>query len=342
MISRADIDVRREHRYWPGVRRFRSSRFDVLLLRNNGRRCDWIHDPTESRAAAMAVTSGPTPYVDEFNDGLNLVDDWTLLSMGDFVADDGEVVPSAHGITVSPPARHPETGKPAFTKAIGGPLGHLKWVAMTQQAFPTSGGELRFQFRAGCECFGMADHPYGDEVADPDTDLRLGAATLNVIDMTTGMVFDFWITNGAIYPLYERLNVPGLDHDFEAFVQVTSPISRAPGDTHDLCIAIDVAAGSVRWEINGKVVATINSIGPSDKAWTTLIDHGGKPEDVAPSEFRGALGLMTLVDSALPPSQTGLADLGVEFVSPKTFHGGPLIFGQGAELRIERFAVTQG
>jgi hypothetical protein len=288
----------------------------------------------------MALTAGTTPFVDEFKDGLNLVDGWALLSMGDFIADDGEAVMSDRGITVSPPARNPATGKPAFTKAIGGPLGHLKWVAMTQQAFSTGDGELRFQFRAGCECFGLADHPYGDDVADTDTDLRLGAATLNVIDMTTGMVFDFWITNGAIYPLYERLGIG--DHNFEAFVQVANPVSRAPGDTHDLSIAIDVPAGSVRWEVNGDVVATITSIGPSDSSWTTLIDLGGKPEHVKPSDFHGALGLMTLLDSALPPIHTGLVDLGVEIVSPKTFHGGPLIFGQGAELRVERFAVTQG
>jgi hypothetical protein len=41
-------------------------------------------------------------------------------------------------------------------------------------------------------------------VTNPDTDLRLASFAMNTTDFETGMVFDVWMTNNAIYPYYER------------------------------------------------------------------------------------------------------------------------------------------
>ena len=93
----------------------------------------------------------------------------------------------------------------------------MKWMIDTQHRSSNSvpgfdavpGHELQISMRARGRTFGTAAHPFGSAVTNPDTDLRLASFAMNTIDFETGMVFDVWMTNNAIYPYYERLNLTG-------------------------------------------------------------------------------------------------------------------------------------
>ncbi len=52
------------------------------------------------------------------------------------------------------------------------------------------------------------------------------------------------------------------------------------------------------------------------------------------------VALFTLLDGGLPPADTGLVSLEPPYAFPTAFAGGPNLFGQGAELRVERFEIT--
>jgi hypothetical protein len=282
-------------------------------------------------------------FEETFADGGGLSDRWQLMEAGDFRADDGVVDTSGAGMSVAPAARHPRTAEPSFTKSETGFNGHLKWLAVTADAFPIDDRPVRVDFHsAAARTFGMAEHPFGDEVKDPLTDFRLGAATLNVMDFESGVIFDFWITQNAIYPFYERLRLPGLHPDHEAFGSISKPIPRAPETGHDLAIVVDTAAGTAHWEADGRVVAAVSPIGPANADWTTVLSHGGTPAKATPRRLQVGLGLLTLLDATLARPDHGLVDLGTGYVPERTFHGGPDLWGQGVELQLERVVVTRG
>jgi hypothetical protein len=52
------------------------------------------------------------------------------------------------------------------------------------------------------------------------------------------------------------------------------------------------------------------------------------------------MALFTLLDGGLPPSGSGLVSLEPPYAFPTAFAGGPNLFGQGAELQVERFEVV--
>ena len=301
--------------------------------------------PRYDQTPANAVTADQPDsqrllFHDDFISGFDTVSRWNLLEDGGFCADDGRVSVSGGGLRVAPPTLNASTGEPAFTKAEVGHLSHLKWMATSTQTF-AAGGTMRFTFRAGVRCFGVNNHPYGSSVIDPDADIRLAAGTLNVLDFASGVVFDFWISNTAIYPFYERLKFPGDPRSYHTFASVGSPVARQPDDMHDFVITFDSAAGTATWEVNGLVVGKVTQIGPPDPVWTMVINHGGTGESTTPHWFNLGLGLMTLLDASLPPSEAGLIDVGTVHVPGKEFRGGPHLFGQGVELRVEHVSVDR-
>lgn len=280
-------------------------------------------------------------FQDDFRSGFDLTDRWALLEAPpSFVADDGDVVTSSAGLTVTSKGRNAKTGKPEMTKVELGVPGHLKWLAMTTEAFEAT-GTTRFAYRAGAEVFGVDEHPYGDAVTDPQSDLRLGAVTLNVADFASGLVFDFWITNTAIYPFYERLKFPGDPRPYQNFGSVGPGVPRRPGDMHDFVIAYDAPSARVTWEVDGRVVASVEGVGAPAPGWTVVLNHGGTPEPVTPERFQVGMGILTLLDAVMPPDEKGLVDVGTEHVPPREYHGGPQLFGQGVELRLDHVSVER-
>ena len=76
-------------------------------------------------------------------------------------------------------------------------------------------------------------------------DLRDGFAGFNVMDFSTGMIFDFISTGRKIGAIYERLLIPGLTDEKTAFTYVIeSPFSGVhtePGKIHHYSVRLDAA-----------------------------------------------------------------------------------------------------
>jgi len=104
-------------------------------------------------------------------------------------------------------------------------------------------------------------------------------------------------------------------------------------------VAYDRAAGTARWLINDTEVARVTKIGLPAPDATTIIDHGGTPEVVSPQQLNCGMAMFTLLDGGLAPSGTGLVSLAPPYRFPTGFAAGPKLFGQGAELYVERFKV---
>src|SRR5262249_30308674 len=153
-----------------------------------------------------------------------------------FIADDGIVTTSNQGLYVKASGTNPDTGQPAFTKISPGDFDHVKWMADTQHlssnAYPgfaaVSGKELQCNMWARGPPFGTGGKPFGSAGTTPNTDLGLPSFAMNTIDYEPSMVFDVWMTNTAIYPYYERLNLPGVP-PYDAFSSVFPPVWRTPG-----------------------------------------------------------------------------------------------------------------
>ncbi len=229
------------------------------------------------------MTSPNVLLTNDFRNGLDLADTWALVGRPpSFVADDGVVSTSDQGLHVKAAGTNPLTGEPAFSKTSPGSSDdHVKWMADTRHlssalvpgfdAVP--GQELRCSMWARGRTFGTAGHPFGKAVTDPDTDLRLAAFALNTLDFETGMVFDVWMTNSAIYPYYERLNLTGTAA-YRTFSSVFPPVRRTPGGQVKVTVAYNRAAGVVRWLVDDMEVARQqqwpSDRGPGDHASTRI------------------------------------------------------------------------
>ena len=304
---------------------------------------------------------------------------WLYFSFGpNFVGDDGVETTSQagpdKGLTVRSSGTNAATGEPAFTKTVGqegasdnpgvpGGLDHVKYLTYMNRfastGFPgfeaVPGEELVYEARIGGQSFGNDANPFGDAVDDPEDDLRLGSVAMNAIDVETFMVFDFFMTNKTIYAFYERLpfgRTPA--NDYAAFSYQIPVASRSPGEIHRLRIAYDRSAGVIRWLIGGQEVFRVDNIGQRIDPQFLTIDHGGV-EPAQPLELRqlwGGMGAFTLLDAALP-SGTALVKLSLApdfYFDPVT--GEPeefedddslpenRLFGQGVELRVEKYVVS--
>jgi hypothetical protein len=307
-------------------------------------------------ALAVPTASASPPKVllkDDFRQGFNTTSTWALLEVpGFFIADDGITSTSNQGLYVKPKGTNPSTGAPMFTKTSPGDFDHVKWMADTQHlssnGYPgydaTSGQELSCNMWVRGQTFGTAGHPFGAAVTNPNTDLRLASFAMNTIDWETSMVFDVWITNNAIYPYYERLNLSGTA-TYDAFSSVFPPVFRNPSDQDKITVAYNRSAGVVRWLVDDQEVARVSQIGIPAPGATTIINHGGTPQPAAPRQLNCGMALFTLLDGGLPPSGQGLVELAdpytfpTSFVYPSGSANPPTLFGQGAEMHVSRFEV---
>ena len=293
------------------------------------------------------MTAAQILLEDDFRHGIDLTNRWAITRVPPrFSADDGIVSTSDRGLYVRAAGTNPETGEPAFTKTGAGDDDHLKWMIDTQHLSSNSvpgfdavpGYVLQISMRVRGRTYGTAAHPFGSAVTNPDIDLRLASFAMNTIDYETGMVFDIWMTNNAIYPYYERLSLTGTA-TYRAFSSVFPPISRRPAEQAKVAVAYDRAAGIVRWLVNDAEAARVSKIGFPAPDATTIIDHGGAPEVIAPRQLNCGMALFTLLDGGLAPAGTGLVPVAPPYAFPAGFIGGPNLFGQGAELQVERFEV---
>ncbi|MFF4485239.1 DUF6081 family protein [Streptomyces sp. NPDC001544] len=310
---------------------------------------------------------------DDFRDGFSYAGDgakWSLTPTGGALPyGDGRATTSADGLRVVPTGVNPRTGEPAFAYTTGkesdggaGAADHLKFFALAQHT--SAAGFLGFDAEPGkvltidvtlsARTFGTEQHPFGDAVADPRTDLRLAAGAMNTVDPETMMVFDFFVTNGWVYAFYERLPTPGVDY---AAFSCALPVVRrsSPDQVHRLAVSYDRSAGTVVWTADGREVLRVDRIGhlPKDRTHL-LLDLGGREELIEPRQLAGGFGMFTLLDAEMPGREGGLVRLTDQahyydpdsgtpveqhFADPASLAHNRL-WGQGARLDVHEVGVT--
>lgn len=103
----------------------------------------------------------------------------------------------------------------------------------------------------------MFEVDMGAETYQSDAyDLRDGFVGFNVMDFSTGMIFDFISTGQKIGAIYERLLIPGLTDEKTAFTYlIESPFSGVrtePRKMHHYSVRLDGAKGRADWHVDGR------------------------------------------------------------------------------------------
>ena len=286
------------------------------------------------------------------------------------VFNDGITSTSPRGLRVIPSGTNPTTGQPAFVSTSGqqssggyGTLDHIKWAALLKHTStngfagwdtPTE-GTLSCSMTLSSFGTGLAAHPFGSNVTDPQADLRLGSAVMLFTDQETGMVFDFFVTNTKIYAVYERLRRPNTT--FAAFsyaVPVANRRSTAQEDT--LSISVNQKRSRATWSVNGRKVFDVKGLGTRapDRRFM-MLDHGGTPESVSIRQLNCGFGTFTDLDAALAPQTKGLVKLDSEVAyynprlgepTPQTFFDDlsqpqNRLWGQGVQLNAGKVRVAR-
>jgi hypothetical protein len=243
---------------------------------------------------------GDPVFRDDFAGGLDVGTSesrWQLRPAGALPDGDGIVRASPDGLVVVPTGINAATGEPAFSEASGqGPGDILRWAVFTTHT--ASSGVLGFDAPAGqiltaatrmsARAFGNANAPFGD--SDPDSDMRVGAAALICIDRASGLILDFVLTNHTTYALYERLGGPDSDH--ATFSYAVDVGRREPGQSHHLAVALDVAAGTARWLLDGTEVLRVDALGHRVLDPRYLLRSGGGAEQtVRPGQLNVGLAM---------------------------------------------------
>ncbi len=81
-------------------------------------------------------------------------------------------------------------------------------------------------------------------------DYRDGFASLVVVDMASGYVFDLCATSDSVFAIHERLPFPGVDNPYTRVVEdPLAGLSASPDTTHACKITIDTGTRAVRWHV---------------------------------------------------------------------------------------------
>ena len=250
----------------------------------------------------MAAQPEQLLFRDDFTEGLRVGEGapWRLRPVDAMPAGDGAVRTVPEGLLVVPTGVNPDTGEPAFADPETGPNGavqHLRWAAFTTHTSPSgrpgfdaaAGQVLMVSAELAVRGLGLERHPC--DVSDPGAGIQLGAVGLISVDLETGIVFDFFLTNDHVFAVYERLALRP-DAQFAAFSYAVPVTDRKPDQVHHLEIAFDRAAAMAHWQVDGGHVLSVDRIGfrTLDHAYL-LRDNGGREEAVLPRQFTYGMGL---------------------------------------------------
>jgi hypothetical protein len=94
---------------------------------------------------------------------------------------------------------------------------------------------------------------------DPD-DFRDGFASFNVLDFQTAMVFDFIATSSKIGVIYERLLIPGITTQKEAFTEIIEVAKNEPAKLSHCQIRYSAQANQVDYLFGGKTVYSVKDL----------------------------------------------------------------------------------
>jgi hypothetical protein len=316
---------------------------------------------------------GDPEYYDCFEDfdiGQCEENDWNYFTGEGFIANDGKTKVGSEGVFMTArkfrktypdvEEEEDETAVPSY-----GWLDHFKTFAIRNSRYSIPDcGELYAEFCVSGRTYGTDDQPFGNAVLNPQSDFRLAAATVNMLDLDSGLHIAIAFTNDSIWAIYEMLP---FDDDGEegigraSFASATL-IGRRNGqnpmsDFVQAGLALDRRKGA-KWYLNGCLVHQVNRLGFPTDPKDMIYDVGGTPQEVQLKCAHIGFGLMTYLDGVSPQNYRDLnaANLAlskltdfkyknpwipmreVEFV----FEDNPIsarLFGQGASIKVKEIKV---
>lgn len=289
--------------------------------------------------------------------------DWNILNFDrDQTKSDFQQKITDEGIVLAPKDKNPKTGEPMFTRNIpqGSPMGqldHLKFSMIAKSNPQESSfiipdtGSISFETILKSQTYGLIEQPFGNKIKNPQIDFRLGSSALMVMDPVNMNVFDFFVTNGAIYAIYERGKSMHKGTDYAAYSYAIPLKTRNQDEFVKLRISYNKATNTVKWFINDEKVYSVDHIGHLiDRKYMT-IDNGGTPKETSINKLNAGLGVFTLMDASIDGQ--GLVDLVGDGSYYNPLHGAPnpadfldkqskkknRLFGQGVKLTAQNFNV---
>jgi hypothetical protein len=235
---------------------------------------------------------------------------------------------------------------------------HLKYIAISNKAFPVPDDgsvEISSTIRAttpGTQPGRVIHGHYiqsGAPYAEPTLEGQQAGAVMNVVDFTTGQLFDWFVSGSTAFALIERLpsNVTGNTNDpndpnyvglDKAYTQIITEIP-ASSAAHDVSIRYSRDnGGSVDFSFDGALVAHEDHVGvPLDQQG---VPFTGIYPSLGPGEELGGKidslvighGLFSLLD-AFPFQHPDAPELAVSIPLSQR------LFGQGARARFDDFRV---
>ncbi len=235
---------------------------------------------------------------------------------------------------------------------------HLKYIAISNASFPVpQNGSIEISSTItaatpGTQPGRVIHGTYvesGLPYAEPTLEGQQAGAVMNVIDFSTGQLFDWFVSGGTAFALIERLpsNVTGNSTDpaspayvglDDAYTQIIKEIPAGPGP-HDVSIRYSRDnGGSVTYFFDGVAVAHVDRVGvpldvqglPYTGIYPALGDGeelGGQIESLVIGH-----GLFSLLD-AYPFQHPDAPELAVSIPLEER------LFGQGARAKFDNFRV---
>ena len=224
---------------------------------------------------------------------------------------------------------------PQLGPVPGGIFDHIKFLAYSAiNTLPEDGSILRTTWVANGKQLNVENNPYGSSVVNPREDIRLASVGLNSIDVSTLLVFDFFISDKIAYALIERL--PGLESTFGPYAAFSwaYPILKSKclyKQYHKYSMAANRAKGTMTWFVDDEPVLKYTQFGfypsennvyvPSKCGKPSAIHNpsnyflvnnhsGAEPrEPIELIRLQSGVGLFTLVDWYQPNNVKGLPNI---------------------------------
>jgi hypothetical protein len=235
---------------------------------------------------------------------------------------------------------------------------HLKYIATSAQSFAVpTGGALTFTSTISATAhntqaagrvisgsYTQSGLPYSAMALEG----QQAGAVMNMIDFSTGQLFDWFISGSTAFTLIERLpssvtnpallpGDPGYVGIDKMYTQIIKQIDIGPGP-HVASISYS-DAGSVSYYLDGTLVSQVDNVGiPLDRqgvSWSGVYPSYGSGEPLG-GKIRNLTighGLFSLLD-AFPFQHPDQPDLAVSIPVPER------LFGQGMDATFDNFTVT--
>jgi Family of unknown function (DUF6081) len=200
-------------------------------------------------------------------------------------------------------------------------------IYSTAEISPGERGLLTVETDMRVTTFGTEDNPFSADAGD----VRLGCAAFNTIDVHSLVVFDFFVSNSRIVPLYERLPfAQRKDNPYPAFTElIPIGVPTTAGQWHRYAISYDRAHDRAEWLVDGEIVAVRTSVGAPPGETAPIVKIEG---------LKIGGGLFTLFgDLNNDRGRSGDGEK-IPGLDPLYQH---CLFGQGVKAEFKPFRITR-